>query len=84
MILISIFEKIRFTCITWEKLHSFLLLHYVVCIILIHSNLSQFEISDILRVHKESTRTARSVKIELHTYTRSLLLLCTNYTMTFY
>jgi len=47
-----------------------LIKHHVVCIILIHSNISQVDISDILRVQRESTQTVTSVRRELHTYTK--------------
>jgi hypothetical protein len=74
----------RCTCFKWEKVHSFSVLQHVVCIILIQSNLSHFEISDILRVQKGSTRTVTTVRIELHTCTKGpFFCSALNYTMTF-
>jgi len=49
---------------------SLSVLQYVLRTIFIHSNASQVDISDILRVQNESTQTVTSVRTELHTYTK--------------
>jgi len=48
---------------------SLSVLQYVLYLILILSNVSQVEISDILMVQNEITQTVTSVRTELHTYT---------------
>ena len=44
------------------------------CIILIHSNVSLYEISNNFRIQKESTQTVTSVRSDLHTYTKDSFL----------